>query len=215
MSLPDWRTSTKGTRVRVALWLIQEIGEGNTFVKSQLREAFPGVEQVDRRMRDLRPEGWQIHTNQQDPTLANDELRFVKAGFPVWESTGPPPSKRAGLSRSERQSVLRRDEYTCLLCGIGSREAYPDDLVDRAVLLVVEAPSGGWMTTCRRCRADADDFTTTWNERVPNLKEADRQLIAAELSAGRPSSEARLLRSRMWTLSDDARRQLLASLLAR
>jgi hypothetical protein len=32
-----------GTMARGALWLLQEVGEGNTFTKEQLRVAFPGV----------------------------------------------------------------------------------------------------------------------------------------------------------------------------
>jgi hypothetical protein len=31
-----------GSMVRAALWLVEEVGEGNTFTKEQLREAFPG-----------------------------------------------------------------------------------------------------------------------------------------------------------------------------
>ncbi len=61
-NVPDWRDGTLGTRVRVALWLASEVGEGGTFRKQQLRDAMPGVEQIDRRMRDLRPAGWEILT---------------------------------------------------------------------------------------------------------------------------------------------------------
>lgn len=53
----DWRNADLGTRVRVALWLRDEIGEGGTFSKAALRAAISGAEQVDRRMRDLRPHG--------------------------------------------------------------------------------------------------------------------------------------------------------------
>lgn len=57
MTVPDWRTHQAGTRVRVALWLHSEVPVGSSFTKAQLRDAFPGVEQVDRRMRDLRASG--------------------------------------------------------------------------------------------------------------------------------------------------------------
>src|SRR4051794_13683960 len=87
MVLPAWDdTSTKhGTKIRVALWLLSVVGEGHLFTKAQLRDAFPGVEQVDRRMRDLRPHGWQLLTNREDASLSPDELRFVKAGEEVWD----------------------------------------------------------------------------------------------------------------------------------
>jgi hypothetical protein len=212
MSVPDWRTSSKGTRVRVALWLLQEVGEGNSFTKADLRGAFPGVEQVDRRMRDLRPQGWEIHTNQQDPTLAPDELRLVHTGTPVWEVGRSDPSIPRGPGRSERQAVLRRDDYTCQVCGVGSAEAYPDDPTDRAVLLVVVAPAGGLLTACRRCRTDVDSLAATWAQHVASLTDRDRQLIAAELASGRPSAAGRLVRANLWNLDDEARRDLLASL---
>lgn len=51
----DWRDGALGTRVRVALWLRDEVGVGNVFSKAALRAAITGAEQVDRRMRDLRP----------------------------------------------------------------------------------------------------------------------------------------------------------------
>lgn len=53
---PRWNDPdfAAGTMVRAALWLLDEIGEGNSFTKEQVREAFPGVSQADRRIRDLR-----------------------------------------------------------------------------------------------------------------------------------------------------------------
>lgn len=215
METPEWRTSTRGTRVRVALWLVQVIGEGNSFTKADLRAAFPAVEQVDRRMRDLRPEGWEIHTNQQDPTLAPDELRFVKAGRAVWEAqSGGHRQPQTGPNRAERQSVLRRDDFTCQLCGVGSGEGYLDEPTDKAVLVVVAAAAGGWTTVCRRCRRDAEALASSWTQSIATLTDRDRQLIAAELTAGRPSPAARLVRAHMWGLNDQARRELLGSLSA-
>lgn len=52
----DWRNETLGARIRVALWL-QEQGVGAKFKKQEIRAAIVGTEQVDRRMRDLRPHG--------------------------------------------------------------------------------------------------------------------------------------------------------------
>ena len=43
--LPDWRDQSFGTRVRVALWLASQVGEGGTFSSQDLRAAMPGVEQ--------------------------------------------------------------------------------------------------------------------------------------------------------------------------
>ena len=56
------------------------MGEGKIFKKSQLREAFPDVAQIDRRTRDLRDYGWLIETNREDKSLRQDEQRYAKKG---------------------------------------------------------------------------------------------------------------------------------------
>jgi hypothetical protein len=62
MTLPRWndRNLKGGTMIRTALWLVSEIGEGNSFTKEQHRAAFSGIAQADRRLRDLRDHGWVI-----------------------------------------------------------------------------------------------------------------------------------------------------------
>ena len=112
MSIPDWRTSKSGTRIRVALWLVSEVGPGGTFTKTQLREAFPAVEQIDRRMRDLREHGWVISTYREDRSLAPDELRLVTVGGHVWDKAHRGASRRA-LTENERRQVLARDGFSC------------------------------------------------------------------------------------------------------
>ncbi|MGW5116466.1 hypothetical protein ACWEQ8_13715 [Streptomyces noursei] len=99
--LPDWTNAKMGTMVRAALWLVAEVGEGNVYTKDQLQAAFPGVAQVDRRVRDLRNHGWVIATNRDDVLLAPHETRFVRAGDPVWE-----PGVRRAPRRPERSSEL-------------------------------------------------------------------------------------------------------------
>src|SRR4029079_19025372 len=103
-----------GTMVRGALWLLQVVGEGNTFTKNQLREAFPGISQVDRRIRDLRDYGWVVYSSTEDATLLAEDQRFVKAGVAVWD----PKARRAAapqnpISSKDRQAVLARDGYMC------------------------------------------------------------------------------------------------------
>ncbi|MUL49061.1 hypothetical protein FZI85_19790 [Mycobacterium sp. CBMA293] len=148
--------------IRGALWLMQVVGEGNTFTKNQLRDAFPGVSQIDRRIRDLRDYGWIVYSNTEDASLLTEDQRFVKAGVPVWD----PKSRRAAapekaISSKDRQAVLVRDSYMCTLCGIAGGEPYPDDEVMTAVLAVSRRTSVGLdgvetealMTECKRCRS--------------------------------------------------------------
>ncbi|GGU67871.1 hypothetical protein [Lentzea flava] len=88
MSLPRWNDPrlNLGSMVRVALWLATEVGQGNTFTQKDLRDAFPGVAQIARRMRDLRDYGWVLETSREDPTLSTEELRLTTIGTPVWNA---------------------------------------------------------------------------------------------------------------------------------
>jgi len=170
--------------VRGALWLVQVVGEGNTFTKNQLRNAFPGVSQVDRRIRDLRGYGWVVYSSAEDATLLREDQRFVRAGVPVWD----PRARRANapektVSAKERQEVLARDGHMCTLCGIAGGEPYPDDPVMTAVLAVsrraVASGDGrekqALVTECKRCRAG--------NAPAP-LDAQDAIDAAADLSSG-------------------------------
>ncbi|NPC95232.1 hypothetical protein HOQ23_00425 [Nocardioides sp. zg-DK7169] len=148
--------------VRGALWLVQVVGEGNTFTKNQLRDAFPGVSQVDRRIRDLRDYGWVVYSSAEDATLLREDQRFVTAGVPVWEPKARQENApEKAISAKERQAVLARDGYMCTLCGVAGGECYPDDVIKTAVLAVsrrtVTSDDGRAMqvlvTECKRCRA--------------------------------------------------------------
>ncbi|ONF66909.1 hypothetical protein [Amycolatopsis keratiniphila] len=144
---------------RVALWLLAEVGEGNKFTKEKLRKEFPGVSQIDRRMRDLRKFEWQIDTNREDWTLDPHEHCFVKAGLPVWEQ-GVAISQRANaaIGASMRREVLAADGNMCRSCGItpghlyaGTHEMAQLDIARRQVV----TPTGvevQLVTECKRCR---------------------------------------------------------------
>ncbi|MGH7641944.1 MAG: hypothetical protein ACRENX_02835 [Candidatus Dormibacteria bacterium] len=157
-AVPDWGTLTAGSKVRVALWLYSEIGPGRSFTKAKMRAAFPGVEQIDRRMRDLRSEGWVIATSREDGQLGVDELRLVSIGEAIW-LPGRRPHRGARLSRSRRRAVLAADLYACTSCGITAGETYPDEASTTGKLLVVRTAASGsaktaaWHTSCERCYA--------------------------------------------------------------
>ncbi len=184
MTVPDWRTSSAGARVRVALWLHSEVGAGGTFTKSQLREAFPSVEQIDRRMRDLRPEGWVIATYREDRSLAVDELRLVEEGGPVWQR-GYRSRASAAVTDKERQAVFAADNYACAYCGITGGESFPDDALRTAKLTVARiAPLDGGptklLTACDRCHVAVRDDPPGRDDllaQVNALNEAQRQRL--------------------------------------
>lgn len=187
-----------GTRIKVALWLLAEVGEGNTFTKAQLREAFPGVEQVDRRMRDLRSDGWIIHTNREDPGLPTNTLCLVKAGDDVWDSQASRRRSEPGLSNKERASVLAADDFMCTVCGIAAGEAYPDSrrgetaqlsVSVREELLPERASRRRFVTECKRCKAGdtqaAPPRTADVLTAVDSLSAADREELAQWVRRGR------------------------------
>ncbi|MFJ5225757.1 HNH endonuclease [Streptomyces sp. NPDC088400] len=163
----DWRNTDLGTRVRVALWLRDEIGEGGTFSKAALRAAISGAEQVDRRMRDLRPAGWVIKTNRDMPSLQPDQLYLETIGLPVWEQE----HRAAGLrqiSAKTRRFVYERDGHMCRRCGVGAAEAYPGEPGTHARLTLGHvnphaAGSGAeaedLITECARCNESVRDLT--------------------------------------------------------
>ncbi|MFF4052127.1 hypothetical protein ACFYZ5_36355 [Streptomyces chartreusis] len=193
MTLAAWNDPDlkAGTMVRAALWLIQVVGEGNTFTKEQVREAFPKISQADRRIRDLRDYGWVLFTNSDDARLAAEDQRFVKAGVHVWD----PVARRAAapqkaISNKEKQAIMARDDYMCTVCGVSGGEAYLDDSNQTAVLSVVRRetvlPDGQeqtlFVTECKRCRAGSDGQPARADETLADIRDLD------------PGEQRRLLR---------------------
>ncbi|WP_431230283.1 HNH endonuclease [Paenarthrobacter nicotinovorans] len=198
-AVPDWRDESLGTRIRVALWLSTEVGEGKTFKKQQLRDAMPGVEQIDRRMRDLRPAGWQILTYRDLNALGSDELLLEKIGAPVWE----PMHRGAGLraiNAKVRQEVFKRDLNRCIRCGTFAGEPYPDDPTTTARLTLGHvnphkhgstASAADLVTECARCNESVKHLTDSrlsleqvW-DRVTELGKRDKEWVLTWLEAGR------------------------------
>ncbi|WP_218164571.1 hypothetical protein [Lentzea waywayandensis] len=204
MAIPEWNDPAleAGVMVKGALWLLQQVGEGNRFTKAQLREVFPGVSQADRRIRDLRAFGWVILTNTEDATLTAQDQRFVKAGVPVWD----PVARRAAapqkaVSAKEKKAVMARDSYMCTSCGISGGEEYLDDSNQAAVLSVtrleVILPDGEQeillTTECKRCRAGFDGAPVEVDDvlaAIKGLDQADRARLLRWMNRGRRGSTA-------------------------
>ncbi|MBE1532973.1 hypothetical protein [Actinomadura algeriensis] len=184
MNTPAWDDPAlkAGSMVRAALWLVQEVGEGNTFTKGQLRDAFPGVSQIDRRVRDLRDYGWSILANTEDASLTTEEQRLSKVGAAVWD----PKERRAAaprntLSAKEIRAVLERDDFLCTTCGISGGEEYPDAPNRTALLSVTRRttvlPDGReevlLLTECARCRAGSSEAPARADEVAADIRILD------------------------------------------
>jgi 5-methylcytosine-specific restriction endonuclease McrA len=124
-STPLWQNEKLGSKTRVANWLFAEVGDGNVFTKNAMREALPGIEQIDRRMRDLRPLHWVIRTYKDMPSLAANELFLEKIGDRIWEAGYRPP-RRTVLSAAVRRAVFEKHGRRCMVCGIDLGSEYPD-----------------------------------------------------------------------------------------
>lgn len=185
------------SRLKAAKWLIEEIGVGNTFTQNKLRDKFPDISQIGRRMRELRPAGWQIDTNAENPDLDLEEHHFVKIG-----SLATPTR----VSNRVRLEVFAADDFCCVVCGIGAGESYPDLDVGRAPTATAKLTLGHWApqaqggsitdranlrTECARCNHAAQNITgrTATTESVSTraaaLPRRERELLAAWMRANR------------------------------
>uniref|UniRef100_A0AAU3GX97 HNH endonuclease n=1 Tax=Streptomyces sp. NBC_01401 TaxID=2903854 RepID=A0AAU3GX97_9ACTN len=158
MNLPSWENEKLGTMKRAALWLLTVVQEGGTFTKEDVKGAFPGVSQADRRVRDLRDYGWKIDTHREDASLGQHEQRFVAAGQPVWEP-GKATKNSSVLTDTQRRAVLTRDGNRCRSCGItpgqvysGTFETAQIDIARREVKLPNGTSSVQPIAECNRCR---------------------------------------------------------------
>ncbi|TDK26583.1 hypothetical protein E2F48_05180 [Arthrobacter crusticola] len=199
MTHPKWNDPhlNFGTMIRGALWLLGEIGEGNTFTKEQLRNAFPGVSQVDRRIRDLRKYEWVILASTEDASLHTEEQRFVSAGVRVWEPEERRKVEILTITAKERQLTFAADGYQCVFCGIAGGESYSDSTTESAQLSVSRRPvrelSGDvrtqLVTECRRCRAgsaDTEEYDLSrWLTDSDGLGEVERRTLKRWMARGR------------------------------
>ncbi|MGV1005420.1 MAG: hypothetical protein ACOYEV_11790 [Candidatus Nanopelagicales bacterium] len=197
--LPEWNDPAlkAGTMIRAGLWLASEIGEGEIFTKEQVRRTFPGISQIDRRIRDLRDFGWVIHTNTDDGSLHPEEQRLVRVGTPVWDSEARRRASQSTITAADRAAALAADNHQCVICGIAGGEDYPDSSTESGVLAVsrqaIQLPDGRseehLITLCRRCRSGRNELLTTdmnrWIEDVKVLEPSDRQRLARWVARGR------------------------------
>ncbi|KOU35505.1 hypothetical protein [Streptomyces sp. WM6378] len=222
MVLPSWTDTKYGTMKRAALWLVTVVGEGSVFTKEDVKAAFPGVVQADRRVRDLRDHGWQIDTHREDLTLGQHEQRFVKQGVPVWEP-GKATKSGSSITQTQRRDVLARDGHLCRSCGIGPGEIYADSYESAQLDIarrVVKQPAGGeaieLVAECNRCRVggrgQSADLATVLNG-VAGLGVIERNLLTGWVSEDKRGFGAvELLWAAFRTLPADSRAKVREAL---
>ncbi|WP_280368698.1 hypothetical protein [Nocardia wallacei] len=223
MTVPSWTDSKLGTMKRVALWLLEVVGEGESFTKTQLREAFPETSQIDRRMRDLRDFGWRIDTSREDPTLGSHEHRFVSWGEAVWEPGKGARKAGATVTAAERHEALMRDGHKCRSCGVGPGEKYVGTYITSQLDVArrpVRMPNGETemqlVIECNRCRIGGRELTADLGDvlaRIEHLPVYERKMLAAWVGQdARGFSEAEDLWAAYRTLPADSREVVRAAL---
>ncbi|QDQ11763.1 hypothetical protein [Streptomyces spectabilis] len=188
MDLPSWTDPKLGTMKRAGLWLVTVVGEGSVFTKEDVKEAFPGVSQADRRVRDLRDHGWQIDTNREDASLGPHEQRFVKQGQPVWEP-GKATRPSTSITQTRRREVLARDGHFCRSCGIAPGQVYEGTYESAQIDIarrVVRQQDGSEVTElvseCNRCRVGGRGTVTDLGSmltRAAALSGLERKMLSS------------------------------------
>jgi hypothetical protein len=180
------KSKTSGSRFLVMQFLREEVGLGNTFTMTQLRERYPGIAQIDRRMRDLRPAGWIIESNQTDPTLPLNTYRLSAIGGEDIPRT---------FSGRVRREIFDASENRCQVCGVGVGEPYPDDVSRICRLQVghwVPQAQGGSVTDRGNLRAECQRC----NEAIRNRQGA---VVTAQAVLVRATSLRRSARTELIT----------------
>ncbi|MCT7351333.1 hypothetical protein N4P33_04010 [Streptomyces sp. 15-116A] len=229
MTMPSWRETKVGNHklgsmARAALWLVQEVGEGQIFTVAKLREAFPDIAQIDRRMRDLRDHDWEITTNREDPALLPQERRFARRGKDVWvPGQAKGPSHKASITNAQRAKVLQEDGYLCRTCGIAGGEAYEDgveqsvlNVARRQVTLADGRVTHQLVTECKRCGRGSVDRSVDLREilsRIESLAPLERSVLSGWVKAGqRTYSSLEVLWGMYRTLPEESRKTVADAL---
>jgi hypothetical protein len=143
------KMSAAASRAAVQTFL-RGVGVGGTFTMLELRNAVPGANQVDRRMRELRQAipPWVIRSSQSDPTLPPDSYRVEVIGG---DKLGKKPSARV------RREIFEKADNRCQVCGIGLGEEYaeyPGTLARLQLGHWVALDQGGSPTKASNLRAE-------------------------------------------------------------
>jgi hypothetical protein len=177
-----------GDEQKLAAWLAFNVELGETFTMKELRQALGEVvpnhaEHLNRRLRNLRPDGWSIPSNRDDGSLNPDEYRLAAIGWHPGEGRDRPP--RATVSLRVQRRVFERDGRRCVICGLGSDEFYEDG--SRVSLTVGHrypnarrgaADENNLQTECRRCNEPVRDelaATETLEDVLPELRLMGRE----------------------------------------
>lgn len=173
---PYWKlTVTPGGRgrfggeKRIAAYLYFNVDVGGTFTMRQIREALgeedtpEQAEHLNRRLRNLKPQGWQFTSYKDKYGQAMDEYVLQGKGNKLWLGER---TKRPTISGALKRQVLERDLNRCVICGVGAGEPYPGEPGTAAKLTAGHRTAGArhgetsldnLQTECARCNEPVGD----------------------------------------------------------
>ncbi len=184
--VPWWRVA--GTTRRIAAYLWFNVALGDTFTMAQARRAaeIEHQTQSDRRMRELREQGWVVEGYKDDSSLPMDTYRLVAKGQKLWLGE---KLERDVISNKLRRQVFERDGNTCVICGVRTGEEYPDMPGEKARITVGhrvpnqrlgEATMENLQTECSRCNETVRnmlDDPERFEEVIPLLESLDWSMV--------------------------------------
>lgn len=197
-----------GAERKLAAWLAFNRTVGDVFTTKEVRLALgdPDVpnadEHLQRRLRQLRKDDWVIPSTKYDRNLPPEHYRIDAVGW--HPGLLVPRPVRPRISDRVRRSVLERDGWRCSVCGVGSKEPYPDQPSAKAVLAIGHILSdefGGSSSAdnlraeCSRCnepvRSDTPKPETSEEvlTAVRALRNADLKRLSEWTDAGRRKRE--------------------------
>lgn len=154
-------------RVAAYLWFNKDVGA--TFSMREIREALgelgspENAEHLNRRLRNLRPQGWRIDSYKDRAGLAMYEYVLIQKGARTWLGER---RETDAASAAVRRRVLDRDGNRCVVCGVGAGEPYPEDPETRARMTIghrragsrlTDASPDNLQTECARCNEPTGD----------------------------------------------------------
>ncbi|WP_435157138.1 HNH endonuclease [Amycolatopsis sacchari] len=191
---PGAKKAKFGAERRIAAWLAYHKAVGDTFTTSELRaelgeDDVPNdQEHFQRRLRELRKDGWDIPSVKYDRNLEVGFYRVDKLGWHPGLGT-PRPKKQSVVDAVTARKVFDRDGRRCKGCGVGHGEPHPRNNNKPAVMTVGHVKAGifggpgdlsNLRTECTICneplRSDAMEPPS-----IDEMSSAMRNLRAGEL----------------------------------
>ena len=192
-----------GVERRLAAWLAFNKQVGDTFTTKEVRVALgerekPNAdEHFQRRLRQLRKDGWDIPSTKYDASLKAGQYRVDKIGW--HPAIGERPKRVSFVSATDRAAVFKRDGSRCQVCGVGAGEPYPGEPDTKAVMTVGHVLSQNFggvgkianlRTECSRCNEPirSEGGKPESSEEVVTaargLRTADRRRLYQWITAG-------------------------------